>query len=288
MAITAPLRVLLGDYDWSRPLKAAGAKVAGVQLQFDAVSEASTRFKPLLQQQAYDAAELAVVAFLQAKAYGKPFVLLPVVVLGNFHHKSIAYNVARGAIAPTDLQGKRVGVRSYAQTTGVWVRGILQHEYDVDLGRVTWVTQEDAHLSEYRNPPNCVRGPEGRSIVEMLLAGELDAAMLGMNMPKDDRIRPVIADPVAAAAAWQAKYHAMPINHMFVVSSELAEARPDVVRGIYDLFAEARRDSGFPLGLEADWSALELASQYAFEQRIIPRPYTAGELFEDAARILKL
>jgi 4,5-dihydroxyphthalate decarboxylase len=93
-----------------------------------------------VREGAYDASELAIVTFLQAKAFGKPFVALPAFVLGRFQHNLIGYNASKGELEPKDLEGKRVGVRAYTQTTGVWLRGILQHEYGVDLGKVKFVT----------------------------------------------------------------------------------------------------------------------------------------------------
>lgn len=283
------VRTLLGDHAWSQSIKSGLVTPDNCTLSIDPVREASTRFKHLILDNGYDAAEIAAVTFLQAKAYGKGLVLLPIVVLGGFHHKSIASNRRRAVLTPETLAGKRIGVRTYSQTTGVWVRGILQHDYGVDPGAITWVTQEDAHLAEYSDPPNCERGPADRSIVEQLVDGELDAAILGLNMPKDPDIVPVIADPEGQAASWQAHYGIVPINHMFAVSAALCRDRPDVVRGLYSLLLSERirESSPFPAGFDADWSALDLLSRYAFEQNIIPRRYSVGELFDDAARLLR-
>ena len=106
----------------------------------------------ILREVEFDVAELAIATFLQAKAHGKPLVLLPVVVRGKFAHSTLSYNAERGPLAPSDLPGRRVGIRAYAQTTPLWVRGILQNEYGVDLDRVKWITFEDPHVAEYREP----------------------------------------------------------------------------------------------------------------------------------------
>ena len=87
--------------------------------------------------------------------------LLPIPLSGRFQHHCIAFNHELGHLNPKDIEGRKVGVRTYAQTTGVWARGILQHEYGVDLDQVTWLTLDDAHLSEHRDPPNCQRLPAG-------------------------------------------------------------------------------------------------------------------------------
>ncbi len=283
------LKTLLQDRPWTLPLKTGALRSDLVDFAFDDAAEASSRFKPMVRELAYDCGELAIVTYLQAKHYGKPLVLLPLVVFGGFHHKSITCNIARGELTPRTLAGRRVGVRAYSQTTGVWVRGILQHEYGVDLDKVTWVTFSDAHLAEYIDPKTCERAPEGKKLVPMLLAGEVDAAMLSGKQPEDPNLKPLIADAGQAEKAWADKYGFTPVNHMFVVTRALCEARPDVVREIFAMLVKARATvpSPFPTGLDGNWNALELAGQYAAEQGLIPRPYSVDELFADAAAVLK-
>ena len=153
-----------------------------------------TAFKPMVREHAYDASEMALVTYLQAKAYNKGLKLLPATMLARFQHGTVLYNSERGTLAPKDLAGKRIGVRSYSQTTGVWMRGILQNDYGVDLSGVQWVTFEDGHVAEAKDPPGVIRS-KGKDITEMLLDGELDAAIYGAAMPKDARLKSVIADP---------------------------------------------------------------------------------------------
>jgi 4,5-dihydroxyphthalate decarboxylase len=287
------LRTLLQDKPWNMPLKRGGMQSALVQFDFDDVKEASDHFKPLVRDLAYDCGELAIVTYLQARAYNKALVLLPFVVSGDFHHKSIGYNAENGDLSPADLAGRRVGVRTYSQTTGVWVRGVLQNEYGVDLDRVTWITFDESHLAEYSDPPNCQRAPKGKKLVDMLLNREVDAAILGSNMPKDRRLKPLIPDADAAALAWSKKYGITPINHMYVVKQSLCQARPDVVREIYRMLVAAREASPQPInltphGVEAIRRPLEFVIDYALQQKIIPRTFTVDELFDDTTRVLGL
>jgi 4,5-dihydroxyphthalate decarboxylase len=274
------------------PLKRGEIQCSIVELDFDEIEEASDHFKPMVRDLVYDCGELAIVTYLQAKAYNKALVLLPFVVSGNFHHKSIAYNAAKGDLAPADLAGRRVGVRTHAQTTGVWVRGILQNEYGVDLDKVTWVTFDDSHLAEYSDPRNCQRAPKGKKLVDMLLDGEVDAAILGSNIPKDARLKALIPDGDAAALAWSKKYGVTPINHMYVVKQSLSQARLDVVREIYRALVAGRATVAQPgpdlahRGVEANRRSLELVIDYAFQQKIIPRKFTVDELFDDTTRVL--
>ena len=107
-----------------------------------------------MREARFDLSEVAIVTFLQARTYGKPYVLMPATVVGRGQLHTIAYNPERGPLGPSDLNGKTLGVRAYTQTTGAWVRGILEEEYGVDLARVTTVIFEDPHVAEYTDPPN--------------------------------------------------------------------------------------------------------------------------------------
>lgn len=291
------LHTLLQDKPWNMPLKRGEIGSSLVEFEFDDVKEASDHFKPLVRDLAYDCGELAIVTYLQARIYDKGLVLLPFIVSSNFHHRSIAYNAAKGDLAPADLAGRRVGVRTYSQTTGVWVRGILENEYGVDLDRVRWVTFDESHLAEYKDPPNCQRAPGGKKLVEMLLDGEVDAALLGSNMPNDPRIKRLIPDADAAAQAWWKKHGVVPINHMYVVKRSLCEARPDIVREIYRMLTASRAAGPQPAaggpdmtpeGVAANRKSLEFVIDYALQQKVIPRRLSVDELFDDTTRALGL
>ena len=137
----------------------------------------------MVRERAFDAGELAIGTFLEAKTYGKPVTLLPAVVMGRFQHQPRAALDCARPFAPGDIEGKRIGIRSYTQTTGIWVRGIFQHEYGVDLNKVTWVCNDDGHLAEFRDPPNVERTPPGaKKVDQMLLDGEIDGAILGVEI----------------------------------------------------------------------------------------------------------
>ena len=254
---------------------------------------AQNGFKDMVRRNVYEAGELAIVTYLQAKCYNKPFVLLPAPVSGRFQHHCAGFNRELGHITPKDIEGKKVGVRTYAQTTGLWIRGILQHEYGVDLNKVTWMTVGDGHLEEYQDPPNCVRLPKGSDIGQMMLDGELTATLQGIDLPKDPRVERLVPDPLNAAKQWYAKSGVVPINHIFVVHQDISRNRPDVVREIYRMLKESRAltEGGVPqpfppLGLEANRSGLQLAIDWAFEQKIIPRKLSVDELFDETTAAL--
>jgi 4,5-dihydroxyphthalate decarboxylase len=282
------LRVNLAEYAVTKALRDGRVKSDLVNLDFCGPNPAHNGFKAMVRENAFDAGELAIVTFLQAKAYGKPYVLLPTPISGRFQHHCAGFNSDFGHLDPKDIEGKKVGVRTYTQTTALWIRGILRHEYGVDLDKVTWMTLGDGHLAEYSDPPNCERLPKGSSIPQMMLDGELAAALLGEDMPKDPRVRTLVPNAQEAAKDWFAREGVVPINHMFVVHQDLSKQRPDIVRELYRMIVESREltEGGVPkifppIGFEANRKGIELAIDWALDQKIIPRRLSYDELFDD-------
>lgn len=282
------LKTNLADYPVTKAIKDGRVASDIVTLDCCGPQQAHDGFKAMIRENRFDAGELAIVTYLQAKCYDKPFVLLPAPVLGRLQHHCAGFNRELFNLKPKDIEGKRVGVRSYAQTTGLWVRGILSHEYGVDLDKVTWCTQIDGHLAEYEDPPNCERLPKGASIADMMLEGELAAALLGADMPDDPRIARLIPNPHEAAKLWYEREQVIPINHLFAVHADISKERPDVVREIFRMLVESHNmtEGGPPqpfppFGLEANRKGIQLAIDWSFEQKIIPRKLSVDELFDD-------
>lgn len=282
------LRTNLQDYPHVMAMKDGRVTSPLVRLDFCGPKVAHNGFKDLLRNHKYDASELAIVTYLQAKAYNKPWVLLPAPVHGRFQHHCAGYNIEFGELEPKDIEGRLVGVRTYAQTTGLWIRGILQHEYGVDLEKVTFMTVDEGHLAEYQDPPNCRRLPPGSDIGQMMLKGELAAVLMGNDLPKDPRVRTLVTNPHEEARKWYEREGVIPINHLFVVHEEIAKKHPEVVREIYRMIDEARKLAPPeatkdlpPMGYKANRKGLDLAIQWAYEQKIIPRRMHVDELFDD-------
>jgi 4,5-dihydroxyphthalate decarboxylase len=297
MSDTAPVKLhaLLGDYPVTRALRRAEVGSAEVAFDFADVKVPNTAFKRVVRDLEFDVAELAIVTFLMAKAHGKPLSLLPAVVIGRFQHPFLVYNAERGPLAPGDLAGRRVGIRSYSVTTAAWIRGILAEDYNVDLDRVRWITFEDAHVAEYRDPPAVERAAAGQEPLAMLLAGELDAAVVANPVLTDPRLKTLIPDPAAAAQDWYRRKRAIQINHMVVVRASLSQANPRAVREVYRLLLESKRSAGLPagggidlnpFGVEANRRNLEVAIEYVYSQGLIPRRLGVDELFDDVTRQL--
>jgi 4,5-dihydroxyphthalate decarboxylase len=289
------LDACFGTYPHTQPLKKGDIKSARVALRFTEIEPINKAFLQMVRQAKFDVSEMAIATYLQAKAYAKPLVLLPATMMGRFQHGTMLYNSERGTVTPESLPGRRVGVRAFSQTTGVWLRGILWKDYGLDLAKVKWVTFEDAHISEYRDPPGVERAAAGKDMLKMLEDGELDAAIFGGNMPKDPKLKSVIPDPETAAKGWYEKHGVVPVNHMVVVKASLARSDPGAVREIFRMLAASKKAAGLPkpgaidtipFGFAAVKPALDLISSYALEMKIIPRRYSVEELFDDTTRAL--
>ena len=290
---TVTLFSLLGTHPGTEALRAGRVSSPLVAFEYADVKVINTQFKAMVRDLKYDFGELAIVTFLQGREYGKPYVLLPATILGRNQHHTIFYNADRGSLAPRELAGKRVGVRAYTVTTGAWVRGFLAEDHGVDPRSVTWVTFEDAHVAEYQDPDNVERAPAGKDLKQLLLAGEVDAAILG-DVAEQGPLKHLIPDPEAAGRAWARAHGGVPINHLAVIRQSIAGSRPDVVREVYRVLKESRSAAALPAGTDdplrfgvgAIRQSLDQMVTYAFQQGLITRRPAADELFADAVRIL--
>jgi len=286
------LQTLLASHPNTGALRSGQLHSPLVNFVFADIKPANRGFKALVREQKFDLGELAIVTFLQAKAYGKPYVLLPAVVVARGQHHTIFFNPQRGHLSPGDLNGRRVGVRAYTQTTGAWVRGFLQEDYGVDFRSIHWVTFEAPHVAEYTDPPWVQRAPEGKQLLQMLLDGEIDAAIFGSENPEGTPLKPLIPDAAEVAACWAEKHGGVPINHMVVIKESITQTRPDVVREVYRLLKESaaaapvKETSVLRFGVESLRNSLETIIQYAELQDLIPRRFSVDELFNDVTRSL--
>jgi 4,5-dihydroxyphthalate decarboxylase len=282
------LRIALGDHPHTLPLKRGEITSPRLKLDFIEVKPLYQAFKPMVREHAYDASEIALVTYFQAKEHNKGLSLLPAAMLARFQHGTMLFNAERGKLSLSDLPGKRIGVRSYSQTTGVWIRGILENDYGIDLSRVQWVTFENGHVAEAPDPPGVIRARADQDITDMLIAGELDAAIYGAALPKDPRLQSVIPDPDAAARAWYAKHGLVPVNHMVVVTDEFARSDSKAVAELYRLLEEGKKAAGVPaagkidtapFGRDTNRRCLDLLISYCAQQKLLSRRLNFDELW---------
>jgi 4,5-dihydroxyphthalate decarboxylase len=287
------LKSAIAPYPHVRTLLDGSVASPRIGFDFEDVVPVTRAFRRMVRTLDFDLCEIALTTLAQAIAFGKPIIGLPVVLMRGFHHAALVCPVSGPLRGPQDLVGKRVAVRAYSQTTGVWLRGILLEQYGVDHRDITWVTEEDAHVQEYVDPPNVRRIAPGQDLRAMLLTGEVDAgiALTGLDASK---VRPVIPDPDAAAAAWYQQSGAYPVNHVVCIRTTLPNTHPWLANELFRLFGAARDTAveksaeerfrplvgpPLPYGLEENRSGIELCLRYATEQGLIPRAFLPEEIF---------
>jgi 4,5-dihydroxyphthalate decarboxylase len=280
--VTMRLRTLLGTHPCTAALKDGSVTSDLISLDFAEYSPTNKGFKPMVRDGAFDVSEMAIVTYLMAKSVGKPMVLLPSVVVWRLQHGYALYNAKLGTLKPTDLNGKRVGIRSFTTTTGAWLRGILANDYGVDLNSIDWVTFEDAHVAEYKDTTK--RAPAGKEIIQMLVDGELDA-VLGEKVERPG-LKPLFPD-AGEEKSWFAKHDVVPINHMVVVSEALSRSQPDAVREVFRMLRASAARAPAQFNPEDMSRSLATISQYAAQQGLIPRAFAADELFDDLTQSLR-
>lgn len=292
----ATLRTVLATGSLATPIKQGVVSSQRVRLDFVDVDPVHVHdaFTPMIRQQAYDLCELAIVSCLQAIAYGRPIVMLPVVVASRFQRRCLIAYRPRGVPAPSELGGKRIGVRAYTQTTGMWVRAHLAEDYGVLTPSIHWLTQEPAHAEEYSDPPFVMNVGKAKSLPDMLRDGDIDAAILGRDLPKGEEFVPVISDAAARDQAWWQRHGFMPINHMMVVSREAISRDPGAVQAAYALLGAAYAlnpvPEGTPNALRYGFESLREPIRWiidaCLEQGLLARRLSLDEVLGPATDLL--
>jgi 4,5-dihydroxyphthalate decarboxylase len=296
MTETITLRAAFANYPHVRAIKDGSVASPLIRFEFEEMANITRAFRRMVRTLDFDLCEIALTTLAQAHAFGKPIKGLPIVVMRGFHHGALVCPPGSAIRGPEDLRGKRIGVRAWSQTTGVWVRGILLDEYRVDHRDITWVTEEDAHVEEYVDPPHVRRIGAGQDLKAMLLTGEIDAA-IALPGVAPATVRPVIADPMAAASAWFAKTGAYPVNHLLCLKAALVEAHPWLPAELMRLFLAAKAAAtepsaevrfgtivggdALPYGIEANRIGIKLCLRCAAEQGLVPRSYNIDEIFAE-------
>jgi len=303
---TTVLKTAIATYPHTKALKDGSVTAPGLQFEHLEVSPIVRAFRRMCRGLEFDVSEMAITTYLTAKAYDKRFTALPIFVLRQFHHAPIVYHVKSGVKSPKDLEGKKVGVRAYTVTTGVWARGILATEYGVDLSQVTWVLNDEEHVEAYQQhyPANVVY-QAGANLGDMVASGEL-AAAIGVGRVDSPDVKPLIPEAREAEAAWYQKTGIYPINHTVVVKDSLLAADPTLAPRLFQAFKEAKDvflqrlrtgaelsseeqalaqrrdlvgDDPLPNGLARNRKTLEAVIRFAHDQKILPRLVSPEEVF---------
>ena len=180
MTTKVPLKIAIAEHPNTSAIRNGSIPIEGVDAEFITVQPQIGAFRRMVRDVEFDVCELAPTTYIIARAYGAPFVALPIFVVRRFHHGGLLVRPDAGIKTPKDLEGKKVGVRAYSVTTGVWTRQVLIDEFGLDSSKVTWVVDDEEHVTQLKLPSNVIHAPAGSSLAEMMANGEL-AAGFGAN-----------------------------------------------------------------------------------------------------------
>jgi len=303
MATPVTLKVAIGPYDHVRALRDGSVRSDRVNFEFVEVDPITRAFRRMARDLEFDVSEMAITTHALAHAFEKPITALPIVLSRDFHQGSVVCANGSGIRGPADLADRKVGVRAWSQTTGVWIRGIMKAEYGLEPSAMTTVTEEDAHVREYQDPPYVARAAAGKTLRGMLNDGEIDAAIALRPLPKPGEFRTVIPDAETVAAAWYRKTGVYPVNHVVSVKTSLLREHPWLGAELLSLFTAAKEqgrakaftpapgsaqaklralvgDDTLPYGMAKNRAGIEMLLRFAAEQTLTPRVYRPEELFD--------
>ena len=156
-------------------LKDGRVKPEGIELEH--VQASPNTYRRMVRDLEFDVAEVALTTFVAAKWFGVPITGIPIFSNRDVTMSPISYNVRAGIKNPKDLEGKRIGLRSYTVTNTTQCRALLSYEFGVDTDSIRYSVSEDAHVAQYVNPPNVTQIPSDKTLEQMLADGELDAGL---------------------------------------------------------------------------------------------------------------
>jgi 4,5-dihydroxyphthalate decarboxylase len=318
------LKIAIAEFPHTSALRNGSIPIEGVDAEFVTVTPQIAAFRRMVRQVEFDVCELAPTTYIIARAYGAPFVALPIFVLRRFHHSGLLVRPDAGIRVPKDLEGKKVGTRAYSVTTAAWTRAVLINEYGVDMSKITWVVDDEEHVTQLQLPPNVVRVPEGRSLADMMADGELAAGFHGnagvgrTGSPTggwqtvEAHYPELFPNAAELEADWYRRTHIYPMHGTIVVKDSILADHPWIARSLFEAFSRAksewlaRLEAGqakaasdvkyaelrkvvghdpLPYGMEANMPTIQALEETAFKQKLTPKRMPIESLFVDPEKL---
>lgn len=325
MARPVPLTIAVADWPHTMALKTGLLPVEGVAPDFLTVKPQIAAFRRMARELAFDVCEMAPTTYLIARAHGARLVALPIFLMRRFHHSGLLVHPDAGIRHPRDLEGRRVGVRAYSVTTGVWTRGILMEEYGLQSARVIWVVDDEEHVTALRLPDNVMRAPKGVSLADLMAAGELAAGFAGnagigrSGSPTGGGWKSEAADypelfrdAAQREAEWFRRTGIYPMHSALVMKESVLADHPWAARSLFDAFTRAKEawlqelrsgtaqsaedkryraltalvgEDPLPYGIEANIRSIAALHDIALKQGLIPEPLSLERAFLDPQKL---
>ena len=290
------LKAAIGDTVQVMPIWEQGTGSDRLDFELIKINPLHRAFRRMVRDLEFDLSEMPIATLGQALMAGVPLHPLPIPASSRFHHSSILCSMDSNIKSPADLVGRRVAARSWPQTSGVWIRGILQHDYGLDLRSVQWIVQEGPHVEQFSDPDYVVLEESDESLLELLFAGKVDAVTGLHGIPAGTR--PVIAGADEAAAAWYGRTGIYPVNHVVVIRRDLVEQHPWLPEEVTNVFARAADIAGqrgdldsdrlgigpghdlYRMGLEENRASMQMLVDFSVEQGILPASADLDAIFK--------
>ena len=324
MTKTVSLKIAIANHAHTAAVKDGTIPIEGVTAEFVNVVPQIAAYRRMVRNVEFDVCELAPTTYLIARSLGAPFVALPIFVMRRFHHRGLLVRPGANIATPKDLEGKKVGVRAYSVTSGVWTRGILMDEYGLDSAKVTWVVDDEEHVQELKLPPNVEHAPQGTSLAQMMAEGEIDAGLAGnagigrsgspsSGWKQEEANYPeLFSDAREREAEWYGRTGIYPIHGTIVVKEQVLKDNPWVAQVLFDAFSQAktqwleRLDSGeadtaadktyrehreivgndpLPFGIRPNLPAIAALLETTFRQKLIAERISLGDAFFDSETV---
>jgi 4,5-dihydroxyphthalate decarboxylase len=315
-----PLKIAVAEYPHTSAIRNGSIPIEGVDAEIITVKPQIGAFRRMVRDVEFDVCELAPTTYIIARAHGAPFVALPIFVMRRFHHGGLLVRPDAGIKTPSDLEGKKVGVRAYSVTTGVWTRQALIDEFGLDSSKVTWVVDDEEHVTQLKLPSNVIHAPKGTSLADMMASGELAAgfaANAGIGRTGNptggwQEVEADYPDLLPNATELEADYYqrtgVYPMHGTIVVKDSVLAEHPWIAKSLYDAFDKAKQawlaglntsdatnasdkkylelrkivgHDPLPYGIEENVKTIEALEATAFKQRLTPRRMSIAELFVD-------
>ncbi|QTC89890.1 ABC transporter substrate-binding protein [Brevundimonas goettingensis] len=323
MSDRVKLKIAVAEHPHTSAIRSGAILIEGVDAEIITVKPQIGAFRRMVRDVEFDVCEIAPTTYIIARAYGAPFVGLPIFVVRRFHHGGLLVRADAGIKTAKDLEGHKVGVRAYSVTTGVWLRQALMDDCGLDPSKVTWVVDDEEHVRELKLPANVIHAPEGRSLADMMADGELvagveGAAGIGRTGNPTGGWQEVEADypdllPNAAELEADSfrRTGVYPMHGTIVVKDSVLAEHPWVAQSLYKAFKQAKDEwlervktegpqnasdkkyvklmdivgpDPLPYGIEENRATIEALERTAFEQGLTPRRMTMDELFVDPTK----
>ena len=319
MAAKVRLKIAVAEYPHTAAVRNGSIPIEGVDAEIVTVEPQIAAFRRMVRQVEFDVCELAPTTYIIARAHGAPFVALPIFVLRRFHHAGLLVRPDSGIKTPKDLEGRKVGVRAYSVTTGVWTRAVLIDEYGLDSSQVTWVVDDEEHVTQLQLPSNVIYTPPGRSLADMMADGELAAGFHGnagvgrSGSPTggwkivEAHYPDLFPNAEALEADWYQRTGIYPMHGTIVVKDSVLAEHPWVAQSLFKAFSQAKDEwlerldtsepknasdqkyaklrkvvgDPLPYGMAANLKTIEALADTAFKQKLTPRKMRIEELFVD-------